>query len=37
MPIRDILFTMVNYPMPTAIGAVEKAVGLCRSLCSAPI
>lgn len=32
MPIRDILFTMINYPMPTAIGAVEKAVGLAGSL-----
>ena len=32
MPIRDILFPMISYPTPTAIGTVEKAVGLAGSL-----
>ena len=32
MPIRDILFPMISYPTPTAIGTVETAVGLAGSL-----
>jgi nucleotide-binding universal stress UspA family protein len=32
MPIKDILFPMISYPMPTAVGTVETAVGLAGSL-----
>ncbi len=32
MPIKDILFPMISYPTPTAIGTVETAVGLAGSL-----
>jgi nucleotide-binding universal stress UspA family protein len=32
MPIKDIFFPMISYPMPTAIGTVEAAVGLAGSL-----
>jgi len=32
MPIKDILFPMISYPIPTKTDSVEKAVGLAASL-----